>query len=127
MVISKRGDWDNSHGSWLYFIGGLIFLYLGLMPFLNVFPFNFDVESSLLRIMVAVLGVIILIESFTMDPMDKVRKVIIGLVFAIVGLYLFFMGEGATWIPFSFNLSDIFFQVILIIYAAYLFFGAFRQ
>jgi len=127
MVISKRGDWDNSHGSWLYFIGGLIFLYLGLMPFLNVFPFNFDVGSSLLRIMVAVLGVIILIESFTMDPMDKVRKVIIGLVFAIVGLYLFFMGEGATWIPFSFNLSDIFFQVILIIYAAYLFFGAFRQ
>ncbi len=127
MMFSKRGDWDNSHGSWWYFIGGLIFLYLGLMPFLSVFPFNFEIGSSLLRIMIAVLGVAILIESFTMDPIDKVRKVVIGLVFAVVGLYLFFMEQGATWIPFSFGLSDIVFQVILIIYAAYLFFGAFRQ
>jgi hypothetical protein len=127
MVIGKKGDWDTHHGSWLYFIGGLIFLYLGLMPFLNVFPFNFDVGSSLLRIMVAVLGVIILIESFTMDPIDKARKVVIGLVFAVIGLYLFFMGQGAVWIPWSFNLSDIFFQVILVIYAAYLFIGAWRQ
>ena len=127
MIIGKRGDWDNSHGSWLYFIGGLIFLYLGLMPFLNVFPFNFDIGSSLLRIMVAVLGVMILIESFTMDPIDKARKIVVGLVFAIIGLYLFFMEQGATWIPLSFSLSDIVFQIILVVYAAYLFIGAWRQ
>ena len=127
MVIGKKGDWDNSHGSWLYFFGGLIFLYLGLMPFLNVFPFNFDLGSSLLRIMVAVLGVIILIESFTMDPIDKARKVIVGLVFAVVGLYLFFMEQGANWIPINFSTSDVVFQVILVIYAAYLFIGAWRQ
>jgi len=127
MVIGKKGDWDNSHGSWLYFLGGLIFLYLGLMPFLDVFPFNFDIGSSLLRIMVAVLGVLILIESFSMDPIDKARKVIVGLVFAVVGLYLFFMGQGASWIPISFSTSDVVFQVILVIYAAYLLIGAGRQ
>ena len=127
MVIGKKGVWDNSHGSWLYFLGGLIFLYLGLMPFLDVFPFNFDIGSSLLRIMVAVLGVLILIESFSMDPIDKARKVIVGLVFAVVGLYLFFMGQGASWIPISFSTSDVVFQVILVIYAAYLLIGAGRQ
>ena len=126
-MIGKKGDWDNSHGSWGYFVGGLIFLYLGLMPFLNVFPFNFDVGGSLLRILVAVLGVLIMIESFTMDPIDKGRKVIVGLVFAVVGLYFFFMHQGATWIPFVFSLSDVVFQVLLIIYAAYLFIGAWRQ
>ena len=127
MVIGKKGDWDNSHGSWLYFVGGLVFLYLGLMPFFSGLPFVFDIGGSLLRIMVAVLGVLIMIESFTMDPIDKGRKVILGLVFAILGLYFFFMHQGATWIPFVFSLSDMVFQVLLIIYAAYLFFGAWRQ
>jgi hypothetical protein len=127
MVIGKKGDWDNHHGSWLYFIGGIIFLYLGLMPFLSVFPFNFDIGSSLLRIFVAALGLSIMIESFTMDPIDKGRKVVLGLVFAIVGLYFFFMHQGATWIPFAFNLSDMVFQILLVVYAAYLFFGAWRQ
>ncbi|MBT6995463.1 hypothetical protein HN865_05185 [Candidatus Woesearchaeota archaeon] len=127
MVIGKKGDWDNHHGSWWYFIGGIVFLYLGLMPFLSVFPFNFDVSGSLLRIFVAVLGVMIMIESFTMDPIDKGRKVIIGLVFAIIGLYFFFMHQGATWIPFVFSLNDMVFQILLIVYATYLFFGAWRQ
>ncbi|MCD4759588.1 hypothetical protein K8R33_01735 [archaeon] len=125
--MNKRGDWDTHNGSWLYFFGGLIFLYLALMPFLDAFPFNFEIGGALLRILIGVIGVVILIESFTMDPVNKLGKVAIGLIFAVVGIYLFFSYQGASWIPFSLSLSDVILQILLIIYAAYLFIGAWRQ
>lgn len=125
--MNKKGDWDNRNGSMIYFILGLIFLYVSLVPFIKVFPFNFAMEGPLLRIMVAVVGVIILIESFKMDPINKAMKIASGFVFAVVGLYFFFSYQNASWIPFAFNLSDMVFQVLLVVYAAYLFFGAWRQ
>ncbi|MBT6735082.1 hypothetical protein HOA69_01865 [Candidatus Woesearchaeota archaeon] len=125
--MNKKGDWDNSNGSMIYLILGFIFLYVSLMPFIKIFPFNFAIEESLLRIMVAIVGVIILIESFKMDPINKAMKIASGFIFAVVGLYLFFSYQNATWIPFFINPGDMVLQIILIIYATYLFFGAFRQ
>jgi len=130
MLLNKKGDWDNTHGSWLYFFGGLIFLYISLMPFFNKFPFEFEVGGMLLRAFIAIAGIIIFIESFTMESIDnsgKIGKIVIGLLFAAIGVYLFSMHIGASWVPFSFSLNEIILQIILIIYAAYLFVGAWRQ
>jgi len=124
--MDKRGDWDSPR-SWWYFLGGLVFLYLALMPFFNVFPFSFAVGDSLLRIFIALIGILILFESFTMDPINKLFKIIIGLVFAVFGVWLFFSFQGASWLPFDINLSDTILQIVLIVYAAYLFIGAWRQ
>ena len=125
--MNKKGDWDNSNGSLIYFILGLMFLYVSLMPFIKVFPVNFDLVGNLLRIMVAIVGVIILIESFKMDPINKPMKIASGFVFAVVGLYFFFSSKNASWIPFIINPGDMVLQIVLVIYAAYLFIGAFRQ
>ncbi len=127
MLLDKKGDWDNSHGSWWYFIGGLIFLYIGLMPFFDIFPFSFTIGESLLRVFLALLGVLILVESFTMDPMNKFGKVVVGLIFAIVGVYSFLSYQGVSWLPFEMALNSIVLQILLIIYAIYLFIGAWRQ
>jgi hypothetical protein len=125
--MNKKGDWDNHNGSWWYFLLGVVFLYLALMPFFNIFPFNFSIGGALLRIFIAIMGVLIFIESFKMDPVNKITKVIVGLAFAVIGLFFFFSHQGATWLPFSWNPSDAVLQIILIIYAAYIFIGAWRQ
>ena len=125
--MNKKGDWDNHNGSWVYFILGVIFLYLALMPFFNIFPFNFAIGGALLRIFIAVMGVLIFIESFKMDPVNKITKVIVGLAFAVLGLFFFFSHQEASWLPFSLNPGDTILQIFLIIYAAYIFIGAWRQ
>ena len=125
--MNKKGDWDNSNGSWIYFILGLVFLYLALMPFFNIFPFNFEIGGALIRILIAIMGVLIFIESFKMDPVNKITKVIVGLLFAVFGLFFFFSYQEASWLPFSLNPGDTILQIILIIYAAYIFIGAWRQ
>ncbi len=124
--MNKRGDWDSPR-SWWYFIGGLIVLYLALMPFFDLFPFNFSIGESILRILIAIIGLLILFESFTMDPVNKTGKVIVGLFFAVFGAWMYFSYLGMGWLPFEINLSDTVLQILLIIYAAYLFIGAWRQ
>ena len=124
--MDKRGSWDSPR-SWWYFFGGVIFLYLALMPFFDIFPFNFEVGGALLRILISALGLLILIESFTMDPINKFGKIIVGLIFAVFGAFIFFSYQNASWLPFSLDPGEMVLQIVLIIYAAYLFIGAWRQ
>ncbi|MBS3172507.1 hypothetical protein J4438_02930 [Candidatus Woesearchaeota archaeon] len=124
-MLNKKGDWMSPQ-SWWYFLGGLLFLVVGLMPFFDFLSINLTFEGVLLRVLIVVLGFLILIEGFT-AMLGKAGKVLLSLIFMAFGLLLLLMYFGVSWIPFNFNLSDIALQIILIIYAGYLFIGAWRQ
>jgi len=124
-MLNKKGDWMSPQ-SWWYFLGGLIFLAVGLMPFFDFLSINLTFEGVLLRVLIVVLGFLILIEGFT-AMLGKAGKVLLSLIFMVFGLLLLLMYFNVSWIPFNFNLSDIALQIILIIYAGYLFIGAWRQ
>lgn len=124
-MFNKRGMW-NSPQSWWYFLGGLIFLAVGISPFFKFLPFSITLQGVLLRVLIVVLGFLILIEGFT-AMLGKFGKIILSLFFMAVGLLLLLMYLNVSWIPFNFNLGDIVLQIILIIYAGYLFFGAWGQ
>jgi hypothetical protein len=110
---------------WLF--SGAIFLYLALMPFFDVFPYNFEVGETLLRVMIVIVGILILFESFRRGVgIRKFFWVLLGAIIAAFGIYIFLMGVNVK-LPFEFGINKIILQVILALYSIYLLIGAWEQ
>jgi hypothetical protein len=113
--------------SFVWVLIGAIFLYLGLMPFFDVFPYNFEIGEELLRLIIVIVGILILIESFKRERgFRNFMWIIVGIVIAAFGIYIFLMGINVT-LPFEFDISDVVLQVILILFSLYLVWGSFGQ
>ncbi|MFH1376858.1 MAG: hypothetical protein ABIH25_04440 [Candidatus Woesearchaeota archaeon] len=126
--MNKRGDFTGRSAIWLLI--ALIFLYIALTPFgFLPFPFSLDLTESIVRGLIAVIGVLIFIESFNYDSKQKFLGIVIGLIFFLVGVYILLMSiESLPFsLPYTFEINDIFLQVILIIYALYLAYASFKQ
>jgi amino acid transporter len=124
--MDKRGAfiWPRSL-LWLFL--GLVFLYLALMPFFNVFPYNFEVGEDLLRFLIVAMGVLILIESFRKDKgFRRFFWIIVGIIIAAFGIYIFLIGINVS-LPFTFTVNKIILQIILALYSVYLIIGAWQQ
>jgi|TARA_Y100000310_G_scaffold253767_1_gene260706 hypothetical protein len=125
--MDKRGSfvWPRSI-LWLFM--GLVFLYLALMPFFEVFPYNFEVGSNLLRLLIFVVGILILFESFRRGTrgLKRISWISVGLILAAFGIYIFLMGLGVN-LPFVFNVNQVWLQIILALYSVYLIIGAWGQ
>mgnify|MGYP001612003026 CR=1 FL=1 len=124
--MNKKGAfiWPRSL-LWLFL--GLLFLYLALMPFFNLFPYNIEVGEDLLRFLIVVVGLLIFIESFRRERgFKRMLSVILGLVIAVFGVYIFLLGIDIS-LPFEFNINKIVLQIVLILYSIYLIMGAFEQ
>ena len=126
--MDKRGDFTGKSFIWL--IVGVVFIYIGLTPFgfLPTF-FSIDLTESLIRALIAVIGVLIFIESFNYDKTQKFMGFVIGFLFFLVGSYILLMSiESLPFtLPYIFDINGIFLQIILIIYALYLAYAAFKQ
>jgi hypothetical protein len=113
--------------SFVWLLVGAIFLYLGLMPFFNLFPYNFEIGEELLRLIIVIVGILILIESFRRERgFRNFMWIIIGIIIAAFGIYIFLMGININ-LPFQFNISDLVLQIILILFALYIVWGSFGQ
>jgi len=124
MNKSAKFVWPRS---FFWLLIGAIFLYLGLMPFFNVFPYNFEIGENLLRLIIVIVGLLILIESFKKERGFKnFTSIIIGILIAAFGIYIFLMGINVT-LPFQFDISELVLQGILILFSLYLIWGAFGQ
>jgi hypothetical protein len=124
--MNKRGRfiWPRSL---LWLVSGAVFLYLALMPFFDVFPYNFEIGEGLLRVLIVVVGILILIESFRRERGFKnFSWVIIGILIAAFGIYIFLMGLNIS-LPFVFGINEIVLQIILALYSLYLIWGSFGQ
>ena len=124
--MNKKGAfvWPRSF-AWVLI--GAIFLYLGLMPFFDLFPYNFEIGEELLRLIIVIVGILILIESFKRERgFRNFMWIIVGIVIAAFGIYIFLMGINVT-LPFEFDISDVVLQVILILFSLYLVWGSFGQ
>ncbi len=124
--MDKKGAfvWPRS---FIWVLIGAIFLYLGLMPFFDVFPYNFEIGEELLRLIIVIVGILILIESFKRERgFRNFMWIIVGIVIAAFGIYIFLMGINVT-LPFEFDISDVVLQVILILFSLYLVWGSFGQ
>jgi uncharacterized membrane protein HdeD (DUF308 family) len=125
-MYGKRGDFTAKSLIWLLF--ALVFLYVGLMPF-GFLPYSFVMTNSLLRALIGIVGILIFIESFNYESHRRFLGILVGFIFVLVGAYIFIMGmeNPIIELPFVFDVKDTFLQIILIIYAIYLAFGAFKQ
>ena len=113
--------------SFVWLLVGAIFLYLGLMPFFNLFPYNFEIGEELLRLIIVIVGILILIESFRRERgFRNFMWIIIGIIIAAFGIYICLMGININ-LPFQFNISDLVLQIILILFALYIVWGSFGQ
>ena len=124
--MNKRGGfiWPRSL---LYLISGLIFLYLALMPFFSVFPYNFEVGEDLLRILIVIVGMLLLVASFKRDRgVRRLIQVVVGIILAVFGIYIFLMGINVP-LPFEFGINKAILQIILALYSIYLIIGAWKQ
>jgi hypothetical protein len=124
--MNKKGAfvWPRS---FIWVLIGAIFLYLGLMPFFDLFPYNFEIGEELLRLIIVIVGILILIESFKRERgFRNFMWIIVGIVIAAFGIYIFLMGINVT-LPFEFDISDVVLQVILILFSLYLVWGSFGQ
>ena len=122
-MLNKRG-WTRH--SFLYLIVGLIFLYVGLMPFFE-FPFTFEVSLIILKVVLAIEGLLILIESFKsgINFSEIWWKVILGLVFFVFAVGILLMDFKV--IPISFIINESILQVAVIVYAIWMIVQAFMQ
>ena len=122
-MFNKRGWTKNS---FLYFILGFVFLYVGLMPFFT-FPFSFSVSVLILKIVLAIEGLIILFESFKagMGFKEKWWKVILGLVFFVFAAGLLLVDLGV--LPGSLNINDVIVQIAVVVYSVWMIMQAFMQ
>ncbi len=124
--MDKKGRfiWPRSL-LWVFI--GLVFLYMAIMPFFEVFPYNFEIGENLMIFLIFVVGILILFESFRRDSgVKRFFWVLLGLIIAILGLYVFLMGLGVN-LPFVFNVNGIILQFILALYSIYLIIGAWGQ
>ena len=124
--MNKRGAfiWPRSL---LWLVSGAVFLYLALMPFFDVFPYNFEIGEGLLRVLIVVVGILILMESFRRERGFKnFLWIILGIIIAAFGIYIFLMGLDIN-LPFVFGINEIVLQIILALYSLYLIGGAFGQ
>ena len=100
------------------------------MPFNFLpFPFSIEVGETLLRILIGVAGILIFISSFNYERHQKFIGIITGLIFVVVGVYIYLMSlaNPPITLPFVFEINNVFLQVILIIYSLYLAYTAFKQ
>ena len=122
--FDKKGDWDYPQ-SLFWFFGGLIFLYLSLMPF-GFLPLSFELSNIVLEVLIVVAGILIFVEAFGGIGYGKIIKVIVGLLFVVFGICLMLIEFGID-LPFTFGINTLLLQIILIIYSIYLFIGAWMQ
>ena len=122
--INKRGDWEYPE-SFFWFFGGLIFLYVSLMPF-KFLPFSVSMNHIILEILIIVAGILIFIESFGGIGFSKFIKVVVGLIFVAFGILLMLVDLGVI-LSGSFDVSTLLLQIVLIVYSVYLFIGAWMQ
>jgi hypothetical protein len=124
--MNKRGKfiWPRSL-LWLFI--GLVFLYMAIMPFFEVFPYNFEIGENLMIFLIFVVGILILFESFKRDSgIKRFFWILFGLIIALFGLYVFLMYLGIN-LPFVFKVNEIILQIILALYSVYLIIGAWGQ
>ncbi len=124
--MNKRGAFIWYRSLW-WLLAGIVFLYLGLMPFFEVFPYNFEMGEDLLRFLIVIVGILILIESFRRERgMKNFKWILLGIVMAAFGIYIFLLGINVS-LPFNFDINEMVLQGILVLYSLYLIWGAFGQ
>ncbi len=130
MLFNKRGYWEFPRSLW-FFIIGAIFIVVSFLPF-DFLPFGFELSSTVLSILIAVAGIVILLGAFGGISHPGIRhgrfaRIIFALILAVFGVYVLLMNMGATWLSYTFSLNELALQIILIVYSIYLFIGAWMQ
>ena len=126
--LNKLGDWDYPR-SLFWFVGGLIFLYVSLMPF-GFAPFSpsaLALSHIVLEILIIIAGILIFIESFGGMGFSKFVRIIVGLIFVAFGILLMLVDLTVITLPGGLGVNTLLLQIVLIIYSVYLFVGAWMQ
>lgn len=115
--------------SFIFIIAAIIIFIIALSPwlaFLNFVPFT--LSDLLIKILIAVAGVLILIDlgGAGMGG-QKFMFILLGIVFCAYGVLLMLEHFSIQFLPFSITLPQLFLQIILIVYAVWLLIGSFMQ